>query len=889
MCSNKTICFVFSFLVLSFSIGHTRSNIDSKLFLNQKSASPAYCVVEHRIGKLGLAINNNGTIGTGFASSPLYDFFTGAPVHSSDFPQNSTSSYLFGGSLWVGAVVGEDTLVSVGADGWNMGFELHPDNPPGGFIQYRSTLSDDPSIYTGAISHEDYIAVYYDTLTAGVPNDWSGRPHIPLNIEVIQTSYAWSYPYTEDFILIEYKVKNIGSEPLHDVYFGILMDNDVGYLFNSSRHTDDLTGFLAEYPMTYHGCQYTDNVNIAYIADNDGDPSGGSYNNLSSTGVTGMKLIRSPLVNEHLAYNWYISNANPSLDFGPREKSGVGAWPEPFRDFGTGGIGTPSGDANKYYMLRNQEIDYNQIYTASITPDDPLWMYPQNQTQAQSVSRGADTRYLLSFGSGVINPGETFPFFIAYVGGEYFHINPNAVNNLPDDPAGYYSQLNFADLVMNTKWAEWVFDNPGVDTDGDGYFGQYMICGNDTFYTTGDGVPDLRPAAPPESPDVRYEPNGDQLTIRWNGLHSETTPDFLSHQIDFEGYNVYFQNGTSAAYEKYASYDIEDYYKYTFTYGSWVLMDAPFTLEELRCLYGSGCDDETFNPLDYTESTPYVHPIFYDSLFYFTPVAENNSQLGVTTPIIKTYPDQPYPSSLNPYLADPSELTEDGYLKYFEYELTVNLNQQYELPSMCYRASVTAFDYGSYIADVPPLESKKDVNEFYKCVELKARVSPNKLWAMMAHQLEPITGTITIGFKEENGMVGKAIDYESFGFNIPFDSVRFIDTCDGFTEHAKVMYYSVQDYLQSIIPFYDTTVIGNPLSGSYMDGQSVTTDGSLTLIGHISGDLNADGQIDISDLVFFAAYMFNDGPAPTDPESADMNHDTVVDIGDLIRLVELMF
>ena len=47
-----------------------------------------------------------------------------------------------------------------------------------------------------------------------------GRPHIPLNIQVNQTSYAWSYSYAEDFVLFDMSIKNIGNDVLKKLYMG---------------------------------------------------------------------------------------------------------------------------------------------------------------------------------------------------------------------------------------------------------------------------------------------------------------------------------------------------------------------------------------------------------------------------------------------------------------------------------------------------------------------------------------------------------------------------------------------------------------------------------------------------------------------------------------------
>ncbi|MEA3297192.1 MAG: hypothetical protein U9R56_04950, partial [candidate division Zixibacteria bacterium] len=115
--------------------------------------------------------------------------------------------------------------------------------------------------------------------------------------------------------------------------------------------------------------------------------------------------------------------------------------------------------------------------------------------------------------------------------------------------------------------------------------------------------------------------------------------------------------------------------------------------------YGDSCNDASFDPLDYTRTN--LYPGASDSQFYFVAQSYNASEPVSSTSIHKLYPDQPYPTSLNPETAQPDELTEDGYLKYFEYEMLIdNL-----LPTVPYWVNVTALDYGSPESGLDPLET----------------------------------------------------------------------------------------------------------------------------------------------------------------------------------------
>ncbi len=727
--------------------------------LNQNLASaiiPYHCIAAHRVGKIVLAVNNNGTFGTGFAVSTA-DCFTGETVRSCEYPKRSNTSYLFAGAFWIGAVVGRDTLVTVGADGWQYIREMFPDDKYTAVFKKRSIIDPSKPEYEDAISEEDYIFTYTDTFPELVASNLYNPVHIPLYIGVTQSSFSWSYEYAEDFVLFDYKIKNIGTRTLDSVYMGLYVDADVcfGPIPCAGGFDDDICGFLEKRPFTYKGYTFDITTNIAWIADNDGDldkvndPQSGPVPH-----VTGMRIVRTPATRLDVSFNWWVSNGDPSLDFGPREKPYRGRWKEPYRDFGTGGLGTPEGDANKYYVLRNKEFDYDQVFTSSI-PDDPAsdWLYPAvgglTEARIDSITRGYDTRYLLSFGPFTIDPGQTLPVSFAYVAGENFHTDENNLNNLPHHPEIFYSNLNFEDLTKNAVWASWIYDNPGVDTDEDGFAGKNHIFIRDstmemvidsffdtvwindtlidhidttidtsynvdtlladTIWYEGDGVPDFRGASPPPAPTFWITPTVGALHVRFNGQRSETTRDVFSGDIDFEGYRIYLARDERAtSYSVVASYDLEDYNKYVYdtTRNEWVLNDNPFSLEQLRCLYGDSCKDPFFDPLVYTISSPYVHSgPWGDSLFYFTMQDYNQSELGLPHGIRKRFPDQPFPSTLNPDSARPEELTEDGYLKYFEYEFVI----EDLLPTVPYWVNVTAFDFGSPSSGLPSLESSVTV------------------------------------------------------------------------------------------------------------------------------------------------------------------------------------
>ena len=108
-----------------FSMENSRSNK-----VTYTAGDPYVTIGVHNVGKIGLTVTNIGQIGTGYIGGMMDPLDPTSVAPSCTYPYPGGMSYLFGGSLWVGAIVGNDTLVSVGADGWIATREMWPDPYP---------------------------------------------------------------------------------------------------------------------------------------------------------------------------------------------------------------------------------------------------------------------------------------------------------------------------------------------------------------------------------------------------------------------------------------------------------------------------------------------------------------------------------------------------------------------------------------------------------------------------------------------------------------------------------------------------------------------------------------------------------------------------------------
>ncbi len=724
-----------SILLLTVGLSQAKLKTDQSKSVYQSTqvGDPLTQLRVHKVGNMWLSITNFGQIGS--SGRGFRDPCTGLPAPSWEFPAGSGIDYLFWGALWVGAVVNDtDTLVSVGLDGWQLNYEFFPTSTvaivartirPDGYQQDNCFIPYSDS----AISELDYMAVYYDTTKVFSPIEPLDPPS-PLYLEVTQKSYSWSYEYANDFVLVDFLIKNIGATKLNKMYIGFYLDFDIQNTnLDPGGYTDDIAGFKLSLPSAYDP-RLEDTVNLAWGADNDGLSLSGAEGNppvfkdfISPTSVIGTRVLRSPIPDLKHSFNWWTSNGNPVLDFGPWTQENFAR--RPFLFPPNGQFGTPEGDHSKYFIMSNNEFDYDQMFSA-LDWTSKGWIRPPNPGIMPDIADGYDSRYLLSFGPFSIDPQDSLPLTVALVAGEDFHVKPTDMvgTNFLDSASVYnfYNKLDFTSLAANSNWAQCVYDNPGFDTDGDGYGGKYRIIGDDTFYICGDGVPDFKGPPPPPFPKLTFETSYATVKIKWNGKKTEEYIDQFTNREDFEGYRI-FASWTGLANDFFLldSFDKINYKLFYWDKGrkkwSYKLTDLstdslialfqqddpcqgirPCPLETLAfCSDPASCDEwdvarwNLYHPYIYQGTqnetlriAPSVALTRGDSVYF----DRQDFSRGLLP--IKTYKDSIIAGKIGP---------EDG--RYYDYEYVIgNLN-----PNDPIYLAVTAFDFGDPITRLVPLET----------------------------------------------------------------------------------------------------------------------------------------------------------------------------------------
>ncbi|MHB2155408.1 hypothetical protein ACX8XN_13590 [Calditrichota bacterium GD2] len=430
------------------------------------------------VGNIGLTVSNYGTIGDGFIKQVPVD------QPSCEYPKGSGVEHLFGGGLWVGAQTSSGIKVTTGAfnsarfqAGGSTNFEFTNTADPLDVILERSSLLDNQFYSPEAVSHQDFVADFTDTNTyvPGTTNQIFG--HNPMGIAVHMETYAWNYPFADDFVILNYTITNVWDDTLKDVYVGIWADLVVRNV--------NITPPRIGAPFYQHaavGYKDNDEMKMVYCYDYDGDPGyTDSYVSITFLGADpqpGDQKYRGKVT-----HNWWLFSG------------GIEEYEQPPRE----------------EVLRYERMRTN-------FPDDIYWtnLYQRPGNWMSLISTGPFER---------IDPGQSINVVFAIVCAKKAGFNPATVD---DDDAK-------ANLYENIAWAQKAYY--GEDSNRNG---KLDFVGTDsTEDVNNNGKLDryILPT-PPTPPIVKIIPGNGKVTIMWD-KSAENSVDLISKNKDFEGYRIY--------------------------------------------------------------------------------------------------------------------------------------------------------------------------------------------------------------------------------------------------------------------------------------------------------------------------------------------------------------
>ncbi len=214
-------------------------------------------------GLYEMPITNDGI----FGYDPSYNVPGGTR-----WPQGTNCGYIFGGGIWVGAIIDSVKTVTLGYNPTNVQTEMVPGAPPNepGYADptkkvYISSDYPNPNLppwpfgynSDGTAKAVSQMDSWYQTNDLDTTHQFAGG--LPLGCVITAQTYSWNSTYrtVQNIAFFSYTIKNVRPDhkTWQNAYVGIAVDADIG------DPTNDLCG---AYPELNLGFEYSDAQLSAY-------------------------------------------------------------------------------------------------------------------------------------------------------------------------------------------------------------------------------------------------------------------------------------------------------------------------------------------------------------------------------------------------------------------------------------------------------------------------------------------------------------------------------------------------------------------------------------------------------------------------------------------------
>ena len=472
----------------------------------------------HDVGNIGFTVTNAGFYGNSAVRNTA-----GAGAPSMEYPLESGIEHLFESGLWVGALRADGLITvrtaaitsSSGYQPGNTGYET----TQASFIRSQSSLPTDPAFSPLAVSQEDFISTFVDTASV-VPGTFTPTPDPggQLGMSVESRSYAWSFPFTEYFVIVEHEITNISDQPWDSVWVGMWDDLVVRNIITQGDGTGSnffnkgARGFLG-YP------EYGDDGTVVNAAPDSQFVSyawnaGGNEESLNTYGAI-----------TFLGAEWDDPNSGTTRFFHPflqDEYRALGyaaprANPRWWKFSGAGVLNRPQNDLERYERM-----------TAPTPLSEPLPgdTAPLRERLATD-GLTSEGNWISAFSVGPFDevaPGGTITVTWAFVAA----LKPPEFQTVAARPIDNEDSRRL--LRNNVFWAQRTYTgedfnyngvlDDGEDINGNGELDRYLI------------------PEPPASPGLRVEVERGRAILYWD-TSSEDSVDPITGRRDFEGYRIY--------------------------------------------------------------------------------------------------------------------------------------------------------------------------------------------------------------------------------------------------------------------------------------------------------------------------------------------------------------
>jgi hypothetical protein len=171
----------------------------------------------------------------------------------------------------------------------------------------------------------------------------------------------------------------------------------------------------------------------------------------------------------------------------------------------------------------------------------------------------------------------------------------------------------------------------------------------------------------------------------------------------------------------------------------------------------------------------------------------------------------------------------------------------------------------------------------------KALVEPDVIQSLSAHSLDPEPVTIYAG-AFAGGYAATDIDLQSLSVN-GFTRVHaeILPSHPEFAKAVLAVELTAPELINTYQGWYCESQQEVNVHGSFNDGQFFTASGWFTAQGRGCGDPDADGLINVSDLVSLLNHVFAGSPLLAPQEISDLDCSGIVNVSDAVYLLSYIF
>jgi len=173
---------------------------------------------------------------------------------------------------------------------------------------------------------------------------------------------------------------------------------------------------------------------------------------------------------------------------------------------------------------------------------------------------------------------------------------------------------------------------------------------------------------------------------------------------------------------------------------------------------------------------------------------------------------------------------------------------------------------------------------------MASKIIPDPQYAMFLHGYEPIMDTLIIGWT--GGAPPYDINPDGIVINSSITpvSTETLAEYSGYTGPVVRAIFPAANFINMYGLLWDASEHVYTVTGFLMNGEPFNLAGLVTMVGHISGDVNADGVVNLMDMTYLIDYLYRNG-AELKPclEVGDVNSSGSVNIQDVTYLVGYLY